>query len=44
MKTDYYGDTRIVDVHMRHLRAKGVPIETIHGVGYRVVAASGGGY
>ena len=39
---EYYGDTRTVDVHIRHLRAKlkGVPavsdaIETVRGVGYR---------
>ncbi len=39
---EYYGDTRTVDVHIRHLRAKlaSVPslaeaIETVRGVGYR---------
>lgn len=38
---EYYGDTRTVDVHIRHLRAKlAAPevsdaIETIRGVGYR---------
>lgn len=39
---EYYGDTRTVDVHIRHLRAKlkGAPavsdaIETVRGVGYR---------
>lgn len=39
---EYYGDTRTVDVHIRHLRAKlkGDPtvsdaIETVRGVGYR---------
>ena len=39
---EYYGDTRTVDVHIRHLRAKlaAVPelaeaIETVRGVGYR---------
>ncbi|SEJ17695.1 two-component system, OmpR family, alkaline phosphatase synthesis response regulator PhoP [Propionispira arboris] len=39
---EYYGDTRTVDVHIRHLRAKlaEVPkisdaIETVRGVGYR---------
>ncbi|MHB8171837.1 MAG: response regulator [Thermincolia bacterium] len=39
---DYYGDTRTVDVHIRHLRQKiednpGSPvyIETVRGVGYR---------
>ena len=39
---EYYGDTRTVDVHIRHLRAKLAPvpelaagIETVRGVGYR---------
>lgn len=39
---EYYGDTRTVDVHIRHLRAKlkGAPavsdaIETVRGIGYR---------
>lgn len=39
---DYYGDTRTVDVHIRHLRAKlsadaqlAEAIETVRGVGYR---------
>ena len=39
---EYYGDTRTVDVHIRHLRSKlsAVPriaqaIETVRGVGYR---------
>lgn len=39
---EYYGDTRTVDVHIRHLRAKlsAVPsiadaIETVRGIGYR---------
>lgn len=39
---DYYGDTRTVDVHIRHLRAKIAPapelaeaIETVRSVGYR---------
>ncbi len=42
---EYYGDTRTVDVHIRHLRAKfdnalsgaGEAIETVRGVGYRFV-------
>ncbi|MCH3958408.1 MAG: response regulator transcription factor [Selenomonas sp.] len=41
---EYYGDTRTVDVHIRHLRAKlaAIPelaeaIETVRGVGYRFV-------
>lgn len=40
---EYYGDTRTVDVHVRHLRAKleRVPemaeaIETVRGIGYRL--------
>lgn len=39
---EYYGDTRTVDVHIRHLRAKlegssqlALAIETVRGVGYR---------
>lgn len=35
---DYYGDTRVVDVHISHLRQKlGIDhlIETVRGVGYR---------
>lgn len=39
---DYYGETRTVDVHIRHLRAKLEDdgkryIETIRGVGYRFI-------
>lgn len=41
---EYYGDTRTVDVHIRHLRAKlsadaalTEAIETVRGVGYRFV-------
>ncbi|MGI2336278.1 MAG: response regulator [Dehalogenimonas sp.] len=37
---DYYGDTRTVDVHVNHLRAKlegsGVEIETLRGTGYKL--------
>ena len=37
---DYYGDTRTVDVHINHLRAKldnsGVEIETLRGTGYKM--------
>jgi len=40
---DYFGGTRTVDVHVRRLRAKIEGkrryIETVHGVGYRFVAA-----
>ena len=39
---DYYGDERVVDVHIRHLRQKIEPdpadpkfIQTVRGVGYR---------
>jgi len=35
---DYFGDVRVVDVHLGHLRkklGKGNPIQTVRGVGYR---------
>jgi len=35
---DYFGDTRVVDVHIGHIRqklGKNDIIETIRGVGYR---------
>jgi DNA-binding response OmpR family regulator len=39
---DYYGQTRTVDVHVAHLRRKlaesEVKIETVTGVGYKLVA------
>lgn len=40
---DFYGETRTVDVHVAHLRDKlssgdGVSIETVWGVGYKLVA------
>jgi DNA-binding response OmpR family regulator len=40
---DFYGETRTVDVHVAHLRDKlsptdGVIIETVWGVGYKLVA------
>lgn len=42
---EYYGDTRTVDVHIRHLRAKlaaaGDAIETVRGVGYRFAPTMG---
>jgi DNA-binding response OmpR family regulator len=42
--TDYYGDTRTLDVHIRRLRQKlgpcGDSIETVVGVGYRFVGCS----
>ena len=38
---DYFGDTRTVDVHVAHLRDKltssGIAIETIRGIGYKLV-------
>ncbi|MDD4600298.1 Alkaline phosphatase synthesis transcriptional regulatory protein PhoP [bioreactor metagenome] len=44
---EYYGDTRTVDVHVRHLRAKlandaviADAIETVRGVGYRLSDAA----
>ena len=41
---DFYGDTRTVDVHVAHLRDKlepsAVAIETVWGVGYKLVAPS----
>lgn len=33
---DYEGDARTVDTHVKKLRAKGVPIETVIRVGYRM--------
>ena len=39
---DYFGETRTVDVHVMHLREKiagsGAAIETIRGIGYKLVA------
>ena len=39
---DFYGQTRTVDVHVAHLRKKlegsSVKIETITGIGYKLVA------
>ncbi len=41
---DFYGQTRTVDVHVAHLRKKleesSVKIETVTGVGYKLVASS----
>jgi DNA-binding response OmpR family regulator len=38
---DFYGETRTVDVHVQHLRQKlagsGVAIQTVRGVGYKLV-------
>jgi len=45
--SDYYGGTRTVDVHIRRVRAKteaaGELIETVRGVGYRLVVGRAGG-
>jgi len=42
---DYFGETRTVDVHVMHLRDKiagsGVVIETVRGLGYKLVAERG---
>lgn len=42
---EYYGETRTVDVHVNRLREKlagsGVNIETIRGIGYKMVVAQG---
>jgi two-component system alkaline phosphatase synthesis response regulator PhoP len=38
---EFYGETRTVDVHVQHLRQKlagsGVGIQTVRGVGYKLV-------
>jgi DNA-binding response OmpR family regulator len=43
---DYFGETRTVDVHIMHLRDRiagsGVAIETVRGVGYKLVPAERG--
>ena len=42
---DYYGETRTVDVHINHLREKltgsGLTIETLRGVGYKLISTEG---
>ncbi len=42
--TDYYGETRTVDIHINHLRDKigraNVSIETVRGVGYKMALKS----
>jgi DNA-binding response OmpR family regulator len=42
---DFYGETRTVDVHIQHVRAKiaeaGVSILTVRGVGYKLVEGNG---
>lgn len=43
-ETDYYGETRTVDIHVNHLRDKlrgaNVSIETIRGIGYKMILNS----
>jgi DNA-binding response OmpR family regulator len=42
---DYYGETRTVDVHVNHLREQlvdsGTNIETLRGVGYKMIVVEG---
>jgi two-component system alkaline phosphatase synthesis response regulator PhoP len=43
-ETDYYGETRTVDIHINHLRDKlsgaNVSIETVRGIGYKLILKS----
>jgi len=43
-ETDYYGETRTVDIHINHLRDKlsgaSVSIETVRGIGYKMILKS----
>jgi DNA-binding response OmpR family regulator len=43
-ETDYYGETRTVDIHINHLRDKlqdaNVIIETVRGIGYKLILKS----
>jgi two-component system alkaline phosphatase synthesis response regulator PhoP len=43
-ETDYYGETRTVDIHINHLRDKlsgsNVSIETVRGIGYKMILQS----
>jgi two-component system alkaline phosphatase synthesis response regulator PhoP len=43
-ETDYYGETRTVDIHINHLRDKlgdaNVSIETVRGIGYKMILNS----
>jgi DNA-binding response OmpR family regulator len=43
-ETDYYGETRTVDIHINHLRDKlggaDVSIETVRGIGYKMTLKS----
>ncbi|RPJ54761.1 MAG: DNA-binding response regulator [Dehalococcoidia bacterium] len=44
-ETDYYGETRTVDIHINHVRERiadaDVSIETVRGVGYKLVNKDG---
>ena len=41
---NFYGETRTVDVHVQHVRAKiarsGIAVQTVRGVGYKLVEES----
>ena len=43
-ETDYYGETRTVDIHINHLRDKlsgaNASIETVRGIGYKMILKS----
>jgi len=43
-ETDYYGETRTIDIHVNHLREKlsgaNVSIETVRGIGYKIILKS----
>ena len=43
-ETDYYGETRTIDIHINHLREKlseaNVSIETVRGIGYKMILKS----
>jgi len=43
-ETDYYGETRTVDIHINHLRDKlsgaDISIETVRGIGYKMILES----
>ena len=43
--SDFYGETRTVDIHITHLREKisesNVSIETVRGVGYKMISNVG---
>ncbi|UCH50354.1 MAG: response regulator transcription factor, partial [Chloroflexota bacterium] len=43
-ETDYYGETRTIDIHINHLRDKlsgaNASIETVRGIGYKITLKS----